>query len=593
PALAFSLWARMAAHPQRLNVSHGDDGLWVLAGQDDRGEVALLIVNPTETPTSWQAEFTHRDLVQGATLYQVSDAAEEVQTFSLETPAAEIGAYTVQLLAAAAVTPPPSAAATAPPASAVEAAVIPIGGVAPADPAVKPLLGVISGPIQPPDSPIRDLTAQLQDIGVATIRNNDYFDDRLDVEGIFNCGGPTYPSWEGCDPQDEANYHWGPSDELFQSWLDGGFEPFLRLGGEVQNAARHHDFKGPQNKAQEANWIVAAHKVVDRYLHWNGADRTFTYLDIWTEFPNKDFWDRSNAAFFRFWIQAFVSLKEDYPQLKIGGPGLIAGQTVQVAAGEGGVAQAFLAYLYENGVKPDWLGWHLFYNDPQMWQQAARAYRDLLDGTGMYADVPWAGSGFFDDVELIVDAYGVAKMKLGPEERDQIYNHSRGAALRTASWIAMQYSDVERAYLYRAGDPRSSPGDSPEAVYRGNYTGLFYGDEQGTYKPAAHAFRLWSQVAAGYPTLLTTPLPPDDRAAGLWLLAARNDRGEIALLVANITANDVTWTPAFDGAALADYQVTLYQVDDAHNGRSPLPFSGEAVTTPAESVQLLILGPVG
>ena len=467
---------------------------------------------------------------------------------------------------------------------------IPIGGVDPAHPQVKPLLGVISGPIQPRESQIRDLTDHLRDIGVTTIRNNDYFDDRMDIEGIFNCGGPTYPSWEGCDPQDESNYNWGPSDELFTSWLEGGFEPFLRLGGEVQNAARRHDFKGPQNATQEANWLVAAQKVVERYLHWNGAEQTFTYLDIWTEFPSKDFWDRSNADFIRFWTQVFVALKAAYPQLKIGGPGLIAGQTVKVVQGEQGVAQDFLTYLYENDVRPDWLGWHLFYNDPEMWYQAARAYRDLLDGTGMYADVPWAGTGFFDDVELIVDAYGVAKMELGPEERDRVYNRGRGAALRTASWIAMQYSDVTRAYLYRAGDPYSTPDDSLEEVYRGNYTGLFYGDEQGTYKPAAHAFRLWSQVVNGYPTLLTTPLPASAETGGLWLLAARNDRGEVALLVANITAADVSWSPAFeDGTAPADYQVTLYQVDDTHDGRTPLPWAGGAITTPANSVQLIIL----
>ncbi len=487
---------------------------------------------------------------------------------------------------------PPSPTPAPSPTTSASTIVIPIGGTDPAHPQVKPLLGVISGPIQPPESPVHDLTSQLRDIGVITIRNNDYFDDRMDIEGIFNCGGHTYPSWEGCDPQDEASYHWGPSDELFQSWLDGGFEPFLRLGGEVQNASRHHDFKGPQNATQEANWLVAAQKVVDRYLHWGGAEQTFTYLDIWTEFPNKSFWDRSNRAFYRFWTRAFVTLKKAYPQLQVGGPGFVAGQTVQVVQGKKCAAQDFLTYLYENDVRPDWIGWHLFYNDPAMWHRAARAYRELLDGTGMYANVPWAGTGFFDDVELIVDAYGVAKMNLSPEERDRVYNRSWGAALRTASWIAMQYSDVERAYLYRAADPRSTPGDSPQQVYRGNYTGLLYGDPQGTCKPAAHAFRLWSQVVTDYPTLLATSLPPSGETAGLWLLAARNERGEIALLISNITAEDVLWTPAFDdGTTLTDYQVEVYQVDDEHDGRTARPWSGGAVTTPAESVQLVLLTP--
>ena len=70
--------------------------LWALAGQNADGEVALLIANPNDTPTSWQALFAGN--AAALTLMQVSDASDAVQTFTLETPAAEIGAYTVQLL---------------------------------------------------------------------------------------------------------------------------------------------------------------------------------------------------------------------------------------------------------------------------------------------------------------------------------------------------------------------------------------------------------------------------------------------------------------------------------------------------------------
>jgi len=151
----------------------------------------------------------------------------------------------------------------------------------------------------------------------------------------------------------------------------------------------------------------------------------------------------------------------------------------------------------------------------------------------------------------------------------------------------MQYGDVERAYYYRGNDfGASSPGDGSEGP------GLFYGDAAGTYKPAAHAFRIWSQVVNGFPMLLTTPLPPTAGMEGLWLLAARNEWGKIALLVANTAAEEVTWAPTFeDGRTLADSQVTLYQVDDVRDGRTPLPWTGGAITTPGESVQLLVLSP--
>ena len=102
-ALAFSLWAEMAAHPLRLSVtptgSDDPNRLWVLAGQDEDGEVALLIANPDDTPTSWEVSFVG-NAADNATLllHQVSDASGEIQTFTLEAPRAEIGAYTVQLV---------------------------------------------------------------------------------------------------------------------------------------------------------------------------------------------------------------------------------------------------------------------------------------------------------------------------------------------------------------------------------------------------------------------------------------------------------------------------------------------------------------
>ncbi len=89
---------------------------------------------------------------------------------------------------------------------------------------------------------------------------------------------------------------------------------------------------------------------------------------------------------------------------------------------------------------------------------------------------------------------------------------------------------------------------------------------------------------------MTTPLPPTEATDGLWALAARDGQGRIALLLSNITADDVAWTPAFDdGTTLADYRVEIRQVDDEDDGRTAHPWLGGAITIPAESVQLVVL----
>ncbi len=492
---------------------------------------------------------------------------------------------------------------TGPPAEAEGPIVVRVGGVSPADPVVLPLLGVVSGPDPCPNSPAPDLTPELHDVGILTIRNNDYWDDRLDIEQIFQCpGGATYPSWEGCDPENDANYHWEASDAQFESWLRGGFEPFLRLGGEAQADGRHHDFAGPQNAIQEANWIVAATKTAERYVFWNGDEPLFPYLDIWTEWPAAQFWDRDDAAFCAFWIEAYRALKERFPEQRIGGPGFNAAVTTAVAQGRENKAVRFLTALHEAGIRPDWIGWHLFSNHPERFGAAARNFRHLLEGTGAFSTVPWAGTGFFSGVEMIVDAYGLSELKqaedgsmvpMSREELDRLHNHGLGAALLTASWIELQYTEVTRAYIYRCGDPRSDPGADPSTVAPNVvWSGLFFGDPAGTSKPTAHAVRLWSTVVQGYPVLLQ--VVPAAAGVPLWTLAARDDGGNLALLLANTGPDTLEWLPLLvpQSGLPVDLQAeALLQVSDRDDGRTPLPVHGWPLEIPGESVQLVTFRP--
>ena len=470
------------------------------------------------------------------------------------------------------------------------------------DTLIQPLLGVISGPLPPKDSPAPDLTPQLQDIGITSIRNNGYWDDRLDIESIFRCPDTsTYPSWE-CDPNNDANYHWGPSDTLFQSFLDGGFEPFLRLGGEEHCGGRDHDFHGPQNEVQENNWIVAAIKIAKRYTRWRGQDSGIQYLNIITEWPNKGFWDRSNIQFIQFWAKAFKAIKEAFPDKKVGGPGFLT-PTMYTIHGEisGNLAISFLKELYEQGLRPDWIGWHLWQNNPEYYYRAGRQFRDLLNGVGDFASVPWAGTDFFKGVELICDAYGVNQYEddnggpLVPLPRALQYklmNKKEGAAMLTGIWIGLQYTDVVRAYYYRAGDDRSDPKNGPNDPDMG-WSGLFYGDSLGTYKPKAHAIRLWSQMVKNYPRRLITDFPSiGTDSTKLWVLAGKGS-GRYGVLLSNTEDQDATYSLVLEGVPVrpASFQVDVYQVDDSHDGRAPVHWTGGAFVIPAQTVQMLVLTP--
>ncbi len=471
------------------------------------------------------------------------------------------------------------------------------------DTLLQPLLGVISGPLPGHNSPAPDLTPQLQDIGVTGIRNNAYWDDRLDIESIFNCPDTTtYPSWD-CDPNNDAYYHWGPSDTLFQSILDGGFEPFFRLGGEAHCSVREHDFHGPKNETQEDHWITAALKITQHYTHWQGRKSPIRYLDIFTEWPNKEFWDRSDAEFIQFWAKAFKAIKSAFPNYKVGGPGFL-GPTMNVIKGETkhNLAVAFLMELYSERLRPDWIGWHLWQNNPEQFYKAGRQYRDLLDGVGDFASVPWAGTDFFKGVELICDAYGVnpyeensagGLVELPRTKLNELMNKKEGAAMFTGIWIALQQTDVVRAYYYHTADALSDPSAGPNDRDMG-WTGLFYGDSQGSYKPKAFAFRLCSQMVQKYPKHLTTNFPAvGTDSLKLWVLAGKGKNG-YGVLVSNTEEQAQTYSLILEGKPVrtANFQVEVYQVDNTNDGRTPVRWTGGVFEIPAGTVQMLVLKPV-
>ncbi len=473
-----------------------------------------------------------------------------------------------------------------------------------ADSIILPMIGVISGPLSCPNSPSPDITEQLKDIGVNSIRNNGYWDDRLDIAQIFCCSDTgIYPSWE-CDPYDEAHYHWGPSDTLFQIFMENGFEPFLRLGDEEHSALREHDFNGPQNELQERNWIIAAIRIVERYQHWQGRDRCFNYLDIFTEWPNKAFWDRSKNEFIRFWAEAFDSLKTRFPQYKIGGPGFLTStaDVIDGNASEENEAVLFLKYLYEHNLRPDWIGFHLWNNDPEYYYLAGKQFRDLLNGAGDFTSVPWTNTNFFKGVEIICDAWGVSPYYPGSaltylprSQLNELMNKKEGAAIITGSWIAMQYTDIQRTYYYRANDANSDPEAGPNDDNMG-WSGLFFGDPNATYKPKAHAFRLWSVIANNYPHFLKTDLPSvaQNDTTRLWVMGGESDDGNYAVLIANTEEVNIDYALTINGkeANLDNFEkVEIYQVDNSNDGRTARNWTGGNFTIGQGCVQLVVLQP--
>lgn len=488
-----------------------------------------------------------------------------------------------------------------------------IQGIDITDTLIKPhMLGVISGPNPiDPNATTPDLTNLLQDVGVTTIRNNDYYDDRLDMEQLFYCGTlpidsltPNYPDWN-CDPFNPSNYNWTQSDQQFARYQAGNFIPFFRLGNEYNNIPRQHDYNGPRS-TEENNWIQAAKTVTSHYDNFGGdPDALGGYLNIWTEWPNPTFWDRTNVEFDSFWQRAYDSLKMAFPNLKIGGPGLHTSITLlQLAQGLPSTQlYDFLNNLKIHNTKPDWIGYHVFSNNIEKYYNVTQNLRHYLDATGPYASLvsDWGGSGinsFFHGVEIICDAWMPSKQDsngnaLTKAAKDSIFNKQRGGAINMGAFIVFQQADVERAYKYRAGEDSNPNANASNGFYNMGGPALFYGDSAGTYKPQGYSFKMCSKMQTEYKIKLISPV--FSIASGgtkVWSLAGENTSGEKAIIVSNNSSNTILLNIQLNGIPLStgDYNfINQYMVTDNNNGQVPLAWSGGSFTLPPYTANLITM----
>ena len=465
------------------------------------------------------------------------------------------------------------------------------------------------------------LAEKLYQVGIRSIRNNDYYDDSLDLDLMFNCSGKAYgsntacenqyPCWKGCALTypigcGAMQYTSGAtngytSDRRFESMTKGGFEPFLRVGGEynvaagtLQGGVTARTAKGPQTDEEEANWIEAAKCAAEHYQ----SKTAFPYLNIITE-TSEHFWSRGWPAFHKFWVKAFSALKSTFgSQFKIGGPGMWGPnwtistvkaheEAASCTASASLPARDFLKAVAAAGEKPDWLGIHIFSSDPDDYARTIAAFKALLSksgpcfGASKTLESPWAGD-YFAKAELIVDAYMPSKNVLFTGEAIansvRFYDGKEGAALNASSFVVFQREGITRAYHYRASEQASG----------GPLEGIIKCDATASAKPRANVYRLWNRMMDASARQGTILSPAND--SKLYVLYASATKRYV--LVANTGDAAVTYAPSWktgSTSVMAHRARSLYTVDDSNDGSIAAPMTDDAITIPAQTVHLLEL----
>jgi len=419
--------------------------------------------------------------------------------------------------------------------------------------AVRKLLGVNAGPLVFNGRERFDLTAQYRRYGVAQVRTHDYYGP-LDMAVM-------YPNQEA-DPDSPTSYNFAESDRAFRAILDGGFEPYLRIG-DSWNIGPEFGRIRRRAPANRANWVRAAVHVVRRYRDMAG-DR-HRYVEVWNEPNHPTFWDSTPDAFVPLFVETVRAIKTAFPMLKVGGPGMAHSAAVLP---RGRSALTVFLQGIAGRCRPDFFSWHIYSNRPEQYREIARFYRAELDRCG-FKGMPQHVTEYHTDERERPEGLNMVALRVG----------SAGAAIVTASWIAMQMEGIEEATLYRGSDV------APDQT---TFYGMLRSD--GTPKGPGLAFEFWSRLAATRERLDVAVGGADTRT--LWCLAGRTDKGAVRMLIANTGRTPVRWTLRLP-AAQSSPGMTIEEIRNDGVRPAMLKAPGLRAMTPGYTAQLVTIEGAG
>ena len=281
------------------------------------------------------------------------------------------------------------------------------------------------------------------------------------VCGIY--GGPyshdiscIFPDFSA-DAYSAASYDFPCTDESIMVCLDAGTETFFRLGQTIEHQIKKHGTVPPKDFKK---WAVICEYIIRHYNEgWaDGYNLDISYWEIWNEAdldpddsPNKRTWGGTKAEFFDLFEITAKHLKNQFPDIKIGGPALAHNEEW---------AEDFLCEMQKRNVPLDFFSWHIYCTEPAHMAQKAGRMKKLLIKYG------------YANAESILNEWTYVK---GWEE-DYVYSlksiHGiKGAAFTMACMCVSQNSPIDMLMYY----------DTRPSVFNGVFDFYTYEKLKGYY----------------------------------------------------------------------------------------------------------------
>lgn len=202
------------------------------------------------------------------------------------------------------------------------------------------------------------------------------------------------------DPSDPTNYYFKASDAMIRNCMGTGMKVFYRLGTSIEhsggeNEDEHYNTLMPEDFEKYAEVLAG---IIRHYTRgWaNGYHYDMEYWEIWNE-PDLGFrmWGGSREDFIRFFVIVLKRLKSEFPDLKIGGPGLCSLNE--------DFFRKMLGACKEAGVAPDFISWHCYTLNVEQLVSLPSLGRKMLDSLGFektetcinewhYGPISWEGA---------------------------------------------------------------------------------------------------------------------------------------------------------------------------------------------------------